>query len=115
MESNSPGPNQGQPVWLLAAALLLDIGAHAESWTEARQMRHFAAILALLGVGFVLSSYFPERSIILSISRVLRPPALSLVPAFRVRVDHRRSAASDGLAVPLPRRAGRGGVLLRLG
>ncbi|MGH8221580.1 MAG: hypothetical protein ACREQZ_01275 [Woeseiaceae bacterium] len=73
MERNSPGPDRRPPVWpttaawLLAAAvaaLLLDAFARGASWTEAQALRHSAAILALFGVGFVLSSHFPEHSII---------------------------------------------------
>ena len=53
--------------WLLAAALaalLAEAAAYGETWSEAQALRHFAEILVLFGVGFVLSSYFRERSVI---------------------------------------------------
>jgi len=73
MEWNSPGPDRRPAAWpaitawLLAgavAALLFEAFARGESWTEAQILRHSAAILALFGIGFVLSSHFPEHSII---------------------------------------------------
>jgi len=53
--------------WLFSIAVVALIGvalARAERWTEVQSLRFSAVFFALFGVGFLLSSYSPERPLV---------------------------------------------------
>lgn len=66
-ETSTPPAWPAHIAWLLAAAvavlLLLGIDG-GERWSEAVTLRYGAALLALFGVGFLMASTYPDRSIV---------------------------------------------------
>lgn len=71
--SLNESPDKGARAWALSAGWLFSIAvvaliavalAQAGRWTETQTLRFSAVFFAVFGVGFLLSSYSPERPLV---------------------------------------------------